>query len=333
MDRPIITLRCGRALADRRLLHDQPRRQDRGRGGGRRTYRRPPSRPRRMRALSRATARRSTAWSAAIEAMRRRDRPRPRPRRACSRRCRRARRAMRSTARSGIWRPSAPAARRTSLPAWPRRSRSPPPTRSRWAAPDAMAEAAAKAAERALLKIKLGGDGDPARIAAVRRAAPDAELIVDANEGWTADDLDGNLAACAAGRRDAGRAAAARRARRCARARSRRPVPVCADESAHDARLARGARRQIRRGQHQARQDRRADRGAGHGRRTPNGSASTSWSAAWWRPRSPWRRRCWSRNARRVVDLDGPLLLARDRPDGLRYEGSLVHPPTAALWG
>ena len=35
----------------------------------------------------------------------------------------------------------------------------------------------------------------------------------------------------------------------------------------------------------------------------------------------------------RVVDLDGPLLLARDRPDGLRYEASLVHPPTPALWG
>src|SRR5262249_9865534 len=35
----------------------------------------------------------------------------------------------------------------------------------------------------------------------------------------------------------------------------------------------------------------------------------------------------------RVVDLDGPLLLARDRPDGLRYEASLVYPPTPALWG
>jgi L-alanine-DL-glutamate epimerase-like enolase superfamily enzyme len=34
-----------------------------------------------------------------------------------------------------------------------------------------------------------------------------------------------------------------------------------------------------------------------------------------------------------VVDLDGPLLLAKDRPDGLRYEDSLVHPPTPALWG
>ena len=35
----------------------------------------------------------------------------------------------------------------------------------------------------------------------------------------------------------------------------------------------------------------------------------------------------------RLVDLDGPLLLARDRPDGLRYEGSKVHPATSALWG
>jgi L-alanine-DL-glutamate epimerase-like enolase superfamily enzyme len=35
----------------------------------------------------------------------------------------------------------------------------------------------------------------------------------------------------------------------------------------------------------------------------------------------------------RVVDLDGPLLLAHDRPDALRYEGSKVHPPTPALWG
>ena len=35
----------------------------------------------------------------------------------------------------------------------------------------------------------------------------------------------------------------------------------------------------------------------------------------------------------RVVDLDGPLLLAHDRPDGLRYDGSTLYPPDAALWG
>ena len=49
--------------------------------------------------------------------------------------------------------------------------------------PDAMAEAAAQASTRKLLKVKLGGEGDAARIAAVRAAAPHAELIVDANEG------------------------------------------------------------------------------------------------------------------------------------------------------
>jgi L-alanine-DL-glutamate epimerase-like enolase superfamily enzyme len=35
----------------------------------------------------------------------------------------------------------------------------------------------------------------------------------------------------------------------------------------------------------------------------------------------------------RYVDLDGPLLLANDRENGLRYRDSLVDPPTAALWG
>ncbi|MGY4193941.1 L-alanine-DL-glutamate epimerase-like enolase superfamily enzyme [Bradyrhizobium sp. USDA 4520] len=37
--------------------------------------------------------------------------------------------------------------------------------------------------------------------------------------------------------------------------------------------------------------------------------------------------------AARFVDLDGPLLLAKDRDHGLPYEGSLVYPPDAALWG
>src|SRR5882724_4452717 len=54
------------------------------------------------------------------------------------------------------------------------------------AEPDVMAEQAAKAAGRALLKVKLGSADDQARIMAVRQAAPNAELIVDANEGWTA---------------------------------------------------------------------------------------------------------------------------------------------------
>ena len=55
--------------------------------------------------------------------------------------------------------------------------------------PETMAAATAKAAHRPLLKIKLGGDGDADRIGAVRKAAPESELIVDANEAWTADNL------------------------------------------------------------------------------------------------------------------------------------------------
>jgi L-alanine-DL-glutamate epimerase-like enolase superfamily enzyme len=106
-----------------------------------------------------------------------------------------------------------------------------------------MAQAAAKAADRALLKVKLGGAQDPARIDAVRRAAPGAELIVDANEAWTQDDLAENLAACAqagvtlveqplpAGRDDM-------------LAQIARPLPICADESVACERIARLARRQ-----------------------------------------------------------------------------------------
>src|SRR5215471_16380802 len=52
-------------------------------------------------------------------------------------------------------------------------------------APADMAKAAEKCAKRALLKVKLGGEGDVARIAAVRNAAPGSTLIVDANEGWS----------------------------------------------------------------------------------------------------------------------------------------------------
>ena len=62
---------------------------------------------------------------------------------------------------------------------------------------DAMGEAAAAAAHRPLLKVKLGRPDDGARIAAVRRNAPHSSLIVDANEGWRADDLAANFAACA----------------------------------------------------------------------------------------------------------------------------------------
>jgi len=63
--------------------------------------------------------------------------------------------------------------------------------------PAEMAEAAAKARERPLLKIKLAGEDDAARLAAVRAAAPGSTLIVDANEAWQQADLERYLEACA----------------------------------------------------------------------------------------------------------------------------------------
>ena len=64
--------------------------------------------------------------------------------------------------------------------------------------PESMEAAACAASHRPILKVKLGGDGDPERIAAVRRAAPRATLIVDANEGWSEAAFAKNLAACRA---------------------------------------------------------------------------------------------------------------------------------------
>ncbi len=77
--------------------------------------------------------------------------------------------------------------------------------------PESMEEAARAASHRALLKVKLGGEGDVARIAAVRRGAPQSRLVVDANEAWRAETLRANLEACARGGRGTHRTAPARR--------------------------------------------------------------------------------------------------------------------------
>ncbi len=201
------------------------------------------------------------------------------------------------------------------------------------AGPEAMAEAAERASSRPVLKVKLGAtDGnDPQRIAAVRRAAPRSELIVDANEGWNADNLARNIAACAncgvtlieqplPERQDD------------ALGRGKRPIPVCADESVHDRssldRLA---------GKYDA-INVKLDKTGGLTEALALAEAaeqrglavmvgcmvSTSLSMA---PAMLVAQQA------RVVDLDGPLLLAKDRPGGLRYEGSLIYPPDSTLWG
>jgi L-alanine-DL-glutamate epimerase-like enolase superfamily enzyme len=199
--------------------------------------------------------------------------------------------------------------------------------------PEAMADAAAAAASRPLLKVKLGGGGgdDAERIAAVRRAAPKAELIVDANEGWSDDDLERNLAACA----QAGVTLIEQplpQGHDTALARIRRPIPVCADESVHD----RGSLDAIS-GKYDA-INVKLDKAGGltealalaaeaerRGFDIMVGSmVATSLAIA---PAMLVAQRA------RVVDLDGPLLLAEDRPHRLRYEGSVVYPAEPALWG
>src|SRR3954454_19246832 len=197
--------------------------------------------------------------------------------------------------------------------------------------PEAMAAATAKAAHRPLLKIKLGGDGDGMRIAAVRRAAPDSELIVDANEAWTSGNLKQNLRRCAeagvilveqplpAGQDEA-------------LARIRRPVAVCADESVHDRASLEGLRERY------DAVNIKLDKTGGLTEALAMAAAAqalefdimigcmvaTSLSMAPAMLLAPQAG---------FVDLDGPLLLAGDREDGLRYEDSLVYPPEAALWG
>src|SRR5579872_1353842 len=196
---------------------------------------------------------------------------------------------------------------------------------------EAMAEAAAKASHRPLLKIKLGGDGDGLRIAAVRKAAPASELIVDANEAWNEANLEHNLAACAeAGVILVEQPLAAGQDQRLARI--KRPIPVCADESVHDRASLEGLRERY------DAVNIKLDKTGGLTEALAMADAAkaggfyimvgcmvaTSLAMAPAMLIAPLAR---------FVDLDGPLLLARDRDGGLRYEGSLVYPPEAHLWG
>jgi L-Ala-D/L-Glu epimerase len=197
--------------------------------------------------------------------------------------------------------------------------------------PDVMAAAAAKAAQRSLLKIKLGGEGDEQRIAEVRRAAPQSELIVDANESWRSNNLEQNLAACAqAGVTLVEQPLPADQDDLLARI--TRPVPVCADESVHDRPSLERLRERydainIKLDKTGGLTEALATAEAAHalGFEIMIGCmVASSLAMAPAMVLSPQAR---------FVDLDGPLLLARDREGGLRYDGSLVYPPDAALWG
>jgi len=195
----------------------------------------------------------------------------------------------------------------------------------------AMAAAAERTAWRPLLKVKLGGDNDGTRIAAVRRAAPRAQLIVDANEGWNPDNFEANLAACA----DAGVTLIEQplpEGRDEALTRIKRPIPVCADESVHDS-----ASLDALAGKYDA-VNVKLDKAGGLTEALALAAEAerrgfavmvgcmVATSLAMAPAMLVAQRASW-------VDLDGPLLLASDRADGLRYEGSLVYPSDPVLWG
>ncbi len=198
-------------------------------------------------------------------------------------------------------------------------------------APEKMRAAAARHAHRPLLKIKLGGEGDMARLEAVRDGAPASRIIVDANEGWTAaaySELAPHLVRLGvemveqplpAGDDDL-------------LAEIERPLPVCADESCHDRASLPALKGKYdfvnikldkTGGLTEAMALRAVAREEGY-RIMVGCMVGSSLAMA---PASLIAQ------GAEVVDLDGPLLLAEDRDVPLVYDDAGMHAPEPALWG
>jgi len=198
---------------------------------------------------------------------------------------------------------------------------------------DKMAAAAASARDFSLLKIKLGGaDGllaDIARLSEICHARPDAQLIVDANEGWQVEDL-------------------ARYEKQLARfgvTFFEQPVPVaqdaaldqcqlpfCADESVHDTDSLQAispAYQWV---------NIKLDKAGGLSEaldmvklaRAKNLNILVGCMVATSLAMAP---AFLLGQLADMIDLDGPLWLAQDRPHGHVFQGASIHPPQAALWG
>ena len=197
--------------------------------------------------------------------------------------------------------------------------------------PEAMKAVAARNAARPLLKLKLGGSGDVDRVAAVREGAPEARIVVDANEGWTPEDYEALApqlerlgVAMIEQPLPAGKDEALLHLER--------PVPVCADESCHDR-----ATLQALAGRYDV-VNIKLDKTGGltealallDAARESGFAIMVGCMIATSLSMAP---ALLVADGAAFVDLDGPLLLAGDRPHGLRYDGALVHSPAPALWG
>ena len=197
--------------------------------------------------------------------------------------------------------------------------------------PAAMRAEAAKHAHRQLLKIKLGTPDDMGRLEAVRAGAPASTIIVDANEGWSAAiyaDLAPHLLRLGVALVEQPLPAGADDAL----IGTERPVPVCADESCHDRASLAGLKGKYdvvnikldkTGGLTEALALRDAARAQGYGVMVGCMVGSSLAMAP----------AVLVAQGAEVVDLDGPLLLARDRDHALHYDDRGVHPPDAELWG
>ncbi len=197
--------------------------------------------------------------------------------------------------------------------------------------PEAMAAKARALPELPLLKLKLGGHGDTERMRAVRAARPDARLIADANEAWTVEMLPELLDTAATLRFEVIEQPLPENADEVLRGLSR-PLPVCADESVHTA----GDLQRLK-GLYDAiniKLDKAGGltgalalhRAARHeGMKIMVGSmVATSLAMA--------PALILAQDAE-WTDLDGPLLLARDREHGVSIVSGRIAMPVPALWG
>lgn len=197
--------------------------------------------------------------------------------------------------------------------------------------PEAMRAQAAKNAHRPVLKIKLGTPDDMARLEAVRAGAPDATIIVDANEGWSAEvysDLAPHLVRLGVALVEQPLPAGEDEAL----IGMERPVPVCADESCHDRSSLAGLRGKYdvvnikldkTGGLTEALELRRAALAEGYGVMVGCMVGSSLAMAP----------ATLVAQGVAFVDLDGPLLLAEDRENALIFDDRGVYPPDASLWG
>lgn len=199
------------------------------------------------------------------------------------------------------------------------------------ASPEIMAERASRARQYPLLKLKLGGDGDADRLAAVREAAPMARLIADANESWRPEQVSMLLeAAAACGVELIEQPLPAGGDQMLDRL--PHPVPICADESSHhraglQAVAARYEAVNIKLDKTGGLTEALATAAEARalGLKLMVGCmVATSLAMA---------PALLLAQGAEWVDLDGPLLLARDRQPGLIYRAGTILPPPAELWG